>query len=356
VFRVTPQGDETVLYSFAGGSSDGAGPESLIQGRDGNFYGTTSLGGISACARPEPVSQQGPSECGTVFEVTPDGEESVLYFFSGKADGGAPNASLVQASDGSLLGTCASGGIANQANGAAGGGVLFRILGTGFEEVVYAFDGSNGNGALPTSLMQAADGNFYVTTDLGDTANLGAIVRVTADGAEWVVYSFLGGMDGRFPSTPLIQGSDGSFYGVTGFGGLKDEGTFFRLRPSGQEAVLYQFGTDQAGGTGPLTIVADGNRAFLGVTAGGGSSACVDGCGTVYQVAPSGTESALYQFGKYVSGNLVSSDDAMAVVESAAGTVYGITADDGQFGGGTFFSLRPDGVLSTLHAFGSKGS
>jgi uncharacterized repeat protein (TIGR03803 family) len=90
VFRITSGGAETVLYSFAGGPGDGAQPNGgLIQGIDGNFYGTTNNGGIGVCPRIEPgVGNPVDTACGTAFMVTPDGAETVLYFFQGIADGG----------------------------------------------------------------------------------------------------------------------------------------------------------------------------------------------------------------------------------------------------------------------------
>jgi uncharacterized repeat protein (TIGR03803 family) len=297
-----------------------------------------------------------PIGCGTVFTVTPEGRETVLYFFTGGADGGLPTG-LIQAADGHLYGTATYGGLVNTATGGRGGGVIFRITGAGSEQVVYSFDGSSGNGANPLSLMQAADGDFYVTTDEGGTGYSGAIVRIAASGAESVLYSFLGGGDGDLPSAPLIQWSDGNFYGVTQFGAASGGGggTFFQLTPSGQETVLYRFSSNAAGGTYPLTLVAGhGNSSpFFGVASGGGLvSDCGGGCGTVYQITPSGAESALYRFEQEISGNLISPPNAIAVIESSDGTLYGITMSNG-VNAGTLFSLSPGGVLTTLHAFGS---
>jgi len=362
VFKATPEGQETVLYSFAGGSADGANPDTLVQGNDGNFYGVTSSGGISACTArggaPAYAKNPGPIQCGTVFELTPEGEETILYLFTGGADGGLPM-SLIQGNDGYLYGLANEGGIVNTDTGAGGGGVVFRITGPGSEQALYAFDDSAGNGASPQSLMQATDGTFYVTTYLGGAADLGAIVRVTTGGEESVLYSFLGGADGQFPRAPLLEWSDGNFYGVTQFGGTSGRGTFFQLTLSGQETVLYQFGSNTAGGLYPQTLVAGSSGQFVGVTSSGGLvSACGGlGCGTVYQITPSGAELARYQFDPYTYENVTSEPGVAAVIQMADGTLYGITTSGGVAmstgGGGTLFSLSLDGVFTTLYEFGS---
>jgi uncharacterized repeat protein (TIGR03803 family) len=360
VFKATPQGQESVLYSFAGGTADGANPLTLLQGSDGNLYGITGSGGVVACQNEfAPLGSTGLVGCGVVFAVTPDGMETVLYSFSGGADGGLPTA-LVQAGDGYLYGVAGYGGIVNAQTRARGGGVVFRLMGPGAEQVVYAFDGSRGAGQSPQSLMQGTDGSFYVTTGLGGAANWGAIVHITTDGAGSVLYSFQGGADGELPSAPLIAWSDGNFYGVTAFGGANGGGTFFRLTPAGQETVVYQFGTSAAHGLNPWTLIAGSGGQLFGVTSSGGlmPDCGGGGCGTVYQITPAGAESALYQFGQYTYENLVTASDVAAVIQSADGTLYGVTSGSGiptatEVGGGTLFSLSPGGVLTTLHEFGS---
>jgi uncharacterized repeat protein (TIGR03803 family) len=155
VFKITAAGVETVLYAFAGGTADGSSPHAaLIEGADGNFYGITSGGGTS--------SQ------GTVFKVGPTGAASVLYSFAGgTADGGGPNAALIQGSDGNFYGTSANGGFDNQ-------GTLFEVTPGGLETVLYYFSGGP-DGRNPGGLIQGIDGIFYGTTTNGGSSNLGTV-------------------------------------------------------------------------------------------------------------------------------------------------------------------------------------
>jgi uncharacterized repeat protein (TIGR03803 family) len=201
-----------------GGTTDGAYPNSgLILGTDGNFYGTTAFGGIGA------------GGFGTVFKVTPDGVETVLYAFSWGSDGGYPAGGVIQASDGNLYGTTTSGGTYDA-------GIVFKLTLAGVELVLHSFSGSEQtcpceDGGLPAGLMQGSDGNFYGTTEAGGANGLGTVFKITASGVESVLYSFgaTGSMDGATPAAGLIQTSDGSFYGTTVNGGADSLGTMFKL-------------------------------------------------------------------------------------------------------------------------------
>lgn len=212
IFKITPSGTETVLYSFAGGATDGSTPQGgLIQASDGNFYGTTVNGGAS--------------NDGTVFRITPAGAETVLYsFVGGTTDGAYPEDSLIHASDGNFYGTTYSGG-------ASDAGTVFKITPSGTETVLYSFAGGAADGASPQgSLLQASDGNFYGTTTYGGASNQGTVFRVTSAGVETVLYSFAGGAtDGANPVGSLIQTSNGDFYGTTVYGGANGYGILFVL-------------------------------------------------------------------------------------------------------------------------------
>jgi uncharacterized repeat protein (TIGR03803 family) len=212
-FKVTPGGVETVLYAFGASTSDGAGPSSLIQGSDGNFYGITS--------------QSGENGGGTLFKVTPGGVESVLYAFGASRSDGARPSSLIQGSDGNFYGTTGGGG-------ASGDGTVFKVTPGGVETVLYAFGASSSDGIGPNSLIQGSDGNFYGTTGGGgantENGNLGdgTIFKVTPGGVETVLYSFGASSSDGVGPVGLIQGSDGYFYGTTSEGG-NGVGTVFRF-------------------------------------------------------------------------------------------------------------------------------
>jgi len=340
VFSITPAGMETVLHSFTGGargSFDGELPfTTLVQGSDGIFYGTTELGGAHGA--------------GIVFQVTPDGIEAVLHSFggtqNGAPDGAFPQAGLIQGSDGNLYGTTAGGG-ATQA------GTVFEITPLGQETVLYSF-GAGGNlqdGLSPRAgLVQAVDGNFYGTTVAGGINDDGTVFELTPDGAETVLYSFSYGgdsADGEEPAAALIQGSDGNFYGTTTYGGVNDSGTVFQLAPLGSETVLHSFGvkggSDGAYPVAPLIQASDGN--FYGTTTGGNPA----GTGTVFQITADGTETVLYSFAAG-NGSTDGANPHASLLQADDGNFYGTTDGGGEYGAGSIFELTPPSPNGVRHS------
>ena len=218
VFKITPAGVETILYSFGATSTDGNTPEAgLIEGTDGNFYGTTTLGGAHGG--------------GTAFKITLAGVETVLYSFGATStDAFQPRAGLIQGSDGNFYGTTYAGG-ANQQSG-----TVFKITPTGVETVLYSFGATSTDGSLPVAgLLQGADGNLYGTTSTGGAngdgaTNSGTVFKLTPAGVETVLHSFgTSNTDGAEPEGALIQDADGNLYGTTFFGGANNEGTVFKI-------------------------------------------------------------------------------------------------------------------------------
>ena len=218
VFKITPAGTLTTLHKFR--TTDGTRPLELVQGTDGNFYGTTEEGGTSAnCVR---------AGCGTVFKITPAGILTTLYDFCLQApctDGVFPQAGLVQATDGNLYGTTGGGG--SQGNcGGPGCGTVFKITSAGKLTTLYYF--SFVDGAFPAArLVQASDGNFYGTTPYGGNNftceggyGCGTVFKMTAAGKLTTPYDFcFNCADGNFPTGGLVQGTNGIFYGTTSQGG-----------------------------------------------------------------------------------------------------------------------------------------
>jgi uncharacterized repeat protein (TIGR03803 family) len=343
-FKVTAAGAETVLYSFVGGAGDGSNPEGVVQGSDGNFYGATSGGGNGQC-------QLG---CGTAFKITPDGAETVLYFFTGMTDGGSPNG-LIQGTDGNFYGSAAFGGVVSSACGQSGCGVVFRLTPAGEETVLYSFTGGPSDGAVAASLIQGSDGNFYGVTAYGGSANVGTVFKVTAAGTETVLHAFAGGgSDGAAPQTPLLQGQDGNFYGTTPLGGASSAGTLFRVTPAGAEAILHAFAGGTSDGAQPYTGVIQGTDGNLyGTTSAGGSGNCPGGCGTVFKSTIAGAESLLYSFGPSPAGG-PQPPQPSSLIEGSDGNFYGTTTNGGQFGLGSFFKVTPAGVPTVLYSFGTN--
>ncbi len=213
VFRISPTGTYTNLYSFGSSPNDGANPNGrLVQGSDGNFYGTTAHGGTN--------------DYGTVFRISPSGNKTTLYSFGRyPTDGDNPYAGLVQGSDGNFYGTTAAGGTGTCC-GNIGGGTVFRISISGTYTSLYSLGSSGNDGFWETDagLVQGSDGNFYGTTQSG-------VFRIGPSGGYTNVYAFAGPpTDGRECNAGLVQGSDGSFYGTTILGGTNiNYGTVFKL-------------------------------------------------------------------------------------------------------------------------------
>jgi uncharacterized repeat protein (TIGR03803 family) len=348
VFRITPDGVETVLYSFAGGNFDGASPTgNLIQANDGNFYGATSGGGPGQCPGIEPIDYNGPpAACGALFKLWPNGAETVLHFFSGGKDGGQPNGSLVQGGDGNFYGTTSYGS-----------GTVFAMTPQGEETVLYSFQNYTDDGSIPSSLILGSDGYFYGTTFIGGHFNYGTVFRISSAGAETVLYSFGGGADGELPSASLIEGNDGNFYGTTPFGGSSRDGTVFKITPGGEERVLYSFSGGSGNGADPYTALIQGlDGGFYGATQAGGkenSNPCGGGCGSLFEVTPTGSETVLYLFAAITTDAEI--PDAN-LVQGSDGNFYGITSEGGQLGGGTVFRVTPAGTLTVLHSFAAPKS
>jgi uncharacterized protein (TIGR03437 family) len=220
-------GTLTTLYTFSG--PDGAGPNGLTRGVDGNFYGQTSNGGTSGS--------------GTVFKIASTGTLATLHSFDG-ADGFFPASGLVQGTDGNFYGTTVYGGAGNQ-------GTVFKMTPEGVLTTLYSFSGTDGTNPYG-GLVQAADGNFYGTTTLGGTGSAGqcgtgcgTVFRITPGGVLTTLYNFSGGPDGSSPVAALMQASDGNLYGTTNEGGPSNIGdgwgTIFKITPAGALTTVYNF-------------------------------------------------------------------------------------------------------------------
>ena len=231
VFRLAPNSDGgwtfTVLHVFAG-PPDGAYPVGeLTRDSHGNFYGATQQGGDTKCFNHV-------YGCGTVFKVH-DREETVLYRFTGKADGLYPSSGLLMDSAGNLYGTTYDGGTGCIRN--HGCGTVYKLDESGHESVLYTFKGG-ADGRFPDErLVTDPAGNLYGTTsEGGERPYSGTVYKVDTTGTETVLYNFLGGADGRFPYGLAIDAA-GNLYGVTEEGGLNDCerrsscGTVFKLTP-----------------------------------------------------------------------------------------------------------------------------
>jgi len=278
VFRLAPDGTETVLYSFAGGD-DGAWPQAgLIADGQGNLYGTTSTGGGVGCTG---------HACGTVFKLTPYGTETVLHAFGVGADGANPLAGLIADSSGNLYGTTSAGG-GTGCSGNIGCGVVFKVAPEGAETVLYAFSGGNDGGYPTGGLILDNASNLYGTTGEGgggcSGSGCGVVFKLTPEGAETVLHSFQGGSDGAAPAASLLADSKGNLYGTTELGGPANAGTIFKLATKGDETVLYSFTGGSDGDFPSANLLADRQGNLYSTTVEGGHTSCGDECGTVFKI------------------------------------------------------------------------
>jgi uncharacterized repeat protein (TIGR03803 family) len=363
----------TTLYSFTGGF-DGAGPNgSLVQGQDGSLYGTTS---------------------GTVFRITISGEETTLYSFPSPSSAnyvGGTSAGLILASDGNFYGTMQGNGLGNNVSG-----TVYRISPTGAESVIYTWSGADvgdlplfggviqgssgllygtaygssvfsltttGSGetevpviqygcdGVRSSLVQAHDGSLYGTIisacgGTGTGSMFGSVFKAVPGSGTGAVATIdiIGTIPaGSFTYTPfpLIEGKDGNLYGTASGGGAQSFGAVFLITPSGAGTVLYSFGAGPSDGQNPsgaLVLASDGN--FYGTTLAGGTPnancKASNGCGTLYRITPSGTETVLYSFGTNASDGIGPSG---ALLQASDGNLYGTTTAGGTANAGTVFKL-----------------
>lgn len=366
------------LYSFP--QSPVTPYAALVQGPDGNLYGTTWSGGSNYE--------------GSVFKVTTNGVMTTLYSFSPVAenasnvetnsDGTQPESNLVLGPNGNFYGTAWKGG-------SNGNGAVFEITTNGAFTNLYSFsalttDGYNGSrtnsdGVNPEAgLTLGPDGNFYGTASAGGTNGNGTVFRVTPSGVLTTIHSFSAGTydsvngtytngDGEEPIAGLTLGTDGNLYGATSFGGAFDSGTLFKITTSGALSVVHTFSilnynsgstglpdtnSDGARPSGALVQASDGN--FYGTTVDGGKT----GSGTIFQLTPGGVLNTLYTFS---AGHLViiGSEDLYTNTEGAEpyagltvglnGNLYGTASRGGTRGSGSLFEITTGGTFTQLLTF-----
>ena len=333
VFRLQKDGSGyRVLHSFAGPGEDGASPfSSVIEGSDGMLYGTTHYGGSD--------------DLGTIYKLNKDGTGfSLLHSFStNNADGVQPFAGLLEASDGVLYGTTAFGGANNQ-------GTIFKLNRDGSDyQVLQSLTGRNGDGASPYgALLEGSDGELYGTTLAGGSAKKGTIFKLNRDRRIYsVLHSFTAtGNEGSEPYGGLIWGGDGALYGTTAFGGSSDQGTVFKLnRNGGDFRVLFSFKGAAAGGTPRSALIEGSDGTFFGVTDSGGSA----NRGTVFELSKDGSShGVLHSFEG--GGDIV--NPFARLLAGTDGALYGTSWGGGIADSGTVFKINRDGgSLSVLHSF-----
>jgi uncharacterized repeat protein (TIGR03803 family) len=333
VFKVTPTGTLTTLYSFCAKTNctDGSVPfGGLVLGTDGNFYGTTSEGGESG----SPCF----GDCGTVFKISPAGKLTTLHSFD-STDGSTPYGPLVQASNGNFYGTTQSG-------------TAYSITSAGMFTTVLP------SGAGPNALVQATNGIFYATGGGGPD---GTVYSITSGGKLTTLFTF-DGTDGSYPVGPLVQASNGNFYGTTTQGGAHDLcngeiflgcGTVFEITAGGMLTTVHSF--DAADGCYPNgSMIQATNGTFYGTTLYGDTAGgCYLTPGTIFSITSGGTLTTLHNF-----DNTDGENPSGGLFQATNGTFYGTAFQGGANGDGTIFSLSLGlgPFVETLPASGKVGA
>ena len=307
LFRLTSSGSLTMLYSFSGTSGvypNGIYPYGgVIQGNDGNLYGTTEEGGTNGW--------------GTAFKSTTSGSFVWVYSFD-ETDGAYPWDGVVQGTDGNFYGTTEGGG--NNGNNSIG--TVFKITPGGSLTSLYTFNGNNNNNELPTAaLTQGSDGSFYGTT-------IGTDFKITSSGSLTTLNTWGG--------SAFVQAGDGNFYGVGGTPGVNSSNVIFQMTPNGVITVTSTFnGTNGSSAGNQLAVGNDGN--LYGTAYKGGSN----NAGTIFEATLSGSLVALYNF-----SGLDGANPLCNLFLGNDGSFYGTTSKGGSYGSGAVFKLAPNLLIT----------
>lgn len=341
----------TTLYSFTGGADGNQPLAGVIRDADNNLYGTTGGGGAYGW--------------GVVFKLDASGNETVLYNFTGKKDGGSPQ-NLIHGANGNIFGATIEGGKPLCGQFHDGCGVVFKLDTAGNETVLHTFtNGADGREPYGTLLYDAA-GNLYGTTAAGgddncdpDSPGCGIVYMLNSAGNQTVLYSFMAMLDGGFPHGGVIRDPAGNLYGTTLAGGnvscgeVHGCGTVFKVNTSGAETVLYNFTGGPDGGTPVAGLIRDGAGNLYGTTQIGGASG---GGGVVFKVDKAGKETVLYAFLSNGPGDGYAPEAGL--VRDSAGNLYGTTVNGGASGKGIVFEVDNAATETILHSFmgGSEGA
>lgn len=320
-----------VLHRFSG--MDGAQLDTGLIEVNHLLYGTTTHGGAY--------------DRGTFYSITSAGYEKVLYHFGKGSDGATPKGRLIVV-NGTFFGTTRDGGSSK-----SGTVYSMKVLvrGIGVETLLHSFTGYPSDGDGPVARLVNVNGTFYGTTFTGGSSGNGTVFRITADGKEKVLYSFAGGSDGSQPYAGVVE-VNGTLYGTTvsGGGGCPKSnrdgcGTVFSISTTGDEKVLHSF-TGGSDGAYPQASLINVKGTLYGTTPDGGAGCnSSDGCGTVYSISTTGTETILHRFTRKDGASPI------AGLTDGNGTLFGATSGGGSNGNGVIYSITTTGTEKSLHEF-----
>lgn len=320
IFKISVTGALKVLKHFDLTNDGGYPKGSLLLAKDGNFYGYASSGSIN--------------NGGAIFKLTPAGIYTIIRSLSVNTDGGRPQGTLVQATDGNFYGM-------NYAGGLNGYGTIFRLTPTGVYTVLKVLSKTDGGNPYG-SLIQAKDGNLYGMNYWGGATGYGTIFRITLTGTYTILRSLAPLTDGSYPYGDLLQANDGFLYGMANGGGANSNGTIFKISTAGVFTLIRSLNTSTDGGNpaGNLVQATDGN--FYGITryTSGGTH------GGIFKLTTAGVYTVIKKFdlattGGYPYGSLLQNTD---------GYFYGMTNQGGSNFYGTVFKVNSAGTLTVLSA------
>ena len=372
VFKLTPDGELTILHLFKG--DDGASPAGgLTKSRDGNFYGTTHANGKAS------KGARYTTGFGTVFRITPAGQLTTLHYFTGPPDGAAPVGEMIEDSNGNFYGTTREGG-EKCGQSSYGCGTIFKITKHGELTILHRFNPTIGEGRFPEAgLVQGRDGSFHGTTsEGGNTKNAydsGTVFKITPAGEFITAHSFpeIEG-DGVRPKSGLAEASDGAFYGTTESGGKlravprSGGGTVYKLDPAGGFTVLHRFLITEGGQKPNASLTRARDGAYYGSTI-----EARGGFGSLFRFSPPDSLTTLYVFGRQFTeqrnfgfGQGAINDKAKwaeqelkagrdhpeftdvsypnTLLEASDGNLWGTTEKGGIWDLGTVFKVNPKAV------------
>ncbi|HEX3718462.1 MAG TPA: choice-of-anchor tandem repeat GloVer-containing protein [Verrucomicrobiae bacterium] len=298
----------------------------LVEGSDGNLYGTTYYGGHE--------------DLGTIVRIA-GGNDQGIFQFSGGDIGANPAAALFANTDGYLYGTTQYGGTNNA-------GIVFRVSTNGDLGVLYRLNGATDGSEPIAPLVAGANGALYGTASRGGAGGCGTVFQITTNGIFTVLHSFIGA-DGDNPGAALTVLSDGSVWGVTQYGGSDNQGTIFQIIAPGEPQLLFQsiFSFTGANGAIPQSaLVQTPNHILYGTTTYGGT-----GFGSIFTMTTNGAFATLYN----ASGDNLGSNPSGGVVYAADGNLYGVASFGGTNGFGSLFECTTTGDMESIYDFDGQG-
>jgi len=329
VYKLDAPGQETVLYSFTGGTDGGEPYAGVVRDSAGNLYGTASIGG---------TTQYG----GVVYKLDTTGHQTVLYNFTIGPDGGGPEAGVIRDEAGNIYGTTGGGGTASD-------GVVYKLDPSGNETVLYTFTGGAGGSYPNAGVIRDSAGTLYGAAIGGGPANAGVVFKLDTAGNDTVLYTFPGSVDGSYPQAGVVRDSSGNLYGTYGTtfeGGVVNKGVVYKLDSAGHQTVLHTF-TGPDGQNPNAGVIRDSAGNLYGTTFSGGAGYGISPTfGVVYKLSASGQLTVLHSF----TGPDGSNPQA-GVIRDSAGNLYGTTYQGGASNAGVVFKLDPSGQETVLYSF-----